>query len=497
MPKKPKSEKIKEVIKNNRNKRVAPSKGETDIEKEWNFYVYIAGENNLAWFVDVNCEQMTRVGSTKNINILCSVDRFAGGPLYRAEIHQPTRGSHSYESGIKQVWRTTDQPAEEQATNPRKFHSGTDVSLKSFLRWGIKHYPARKHCLVLWNHGCGILDPSGWGRLIEDFHTNFFKTDPATGKVSVTREDEECFDPELGPTRGIGFNDSRGTFIDNQGLSRVLEEVRAEKWGNKRGLSSGKFDIIGMDACCMANIEIATQLKQHADFLVFSQEVELGPGWNYESTLKEASRRPLSPLDFCYEMVKSYEKEYTGVTHEFTMATVDLTHRQRDGAHTFTLLEDKVSQLATVLTDVLKNSPNKLAARRKIMHVRNKPHLCTSFYSDKYVDLRKFLRSLNTAMQTTLDHHTDQENRIAIQRLTAEIVSLIGQAVPFFTAGSYYKSSPKLEDQKNGTAKGDYSTARGLSIYFPTRDIHRSYRKTLFAQNTEWLSFLEVLLKRR
>jgi hypothetical protein len=38
------------------------------------------------------------------------------------------------------------------------------------------------------------------------------------------------------------------------------------------------------------------------------------------------------------------------------------------------------------------------------------------------------------------------------------------------------------------------SSARGISIYFPERRIHPSYRKTNFAASNEWMTFLTQYL---
>jgi len=42
------------------------------------------------------------------------------------------------------------------------------------------------------------------------------------------------------------------------------------------------FDIIGFDACLMATLEVANTLTPYADYMVASQELEPGGGWNYQ-----------------------------------------------------------------------------------------------------------------------------------------------------------------------------------------------------------------------
>ena len=43
-----------------------------------------------------------------------------------------------------------------------------------------------------------------------------------------------------------------------------------------------KFDIVGFDACLMASIEMASVLEPYSKYMVASEEVEPGGGWNYE-----------------------------------------------------------------------------------------------------------------------------------------------------------------------------------------------------------------------
>lgn len=52
------------------------------------------------------------------------------------------------------------------------------------------------------------------------------------------------------------------------------------------------FEFIGFDACLMASIEVADTVDDYAKYLVASEELELGHGWNYTEILKELSKNP-------------------------------------------------------------------------------------------------------------------------------------------------------------------------------------------------------------
>lgn len=79
------------------------------------------------------------------------------------------------------------------------------------------------------------------------------------------------------------------------GWQGALNSESHDSWMNATDLEAGfkkaneltgkKIDIIGFDACLMANMETAHQLKDCADFMVGSEETEGGAGWQYDEVL--------------------------------------------------------------------------------------------------------------------------------------------------------------------------------------------------------------------
>jgi len=85
--------------------------------------------------------------------------------------------------------------------------------------------------------------------------------------------------------------------LDNQELKRVLATAH-------RPLGR-KIDVVGIDACPRTMIEVAYQLRDHAQILVGSEEVEPGPGWPHAAIRGDLTKNPTmtpansrSPLDF-------------------------------------------------------------------------------------------------------------------------------------------------------------------------------------------------------
>lgn len=87
-------------------------------------------------------------------------------------------------------------------------------------------------------------------------------------------EDDASWDHGGGWT-GMGAdetNDEDGLGIDE--IAQGLDEGMAAA-----GVST--LDLLGFDACLMATYEVASTLAPYADYMVASEELEPGHGWNY------------------------------------------------------------------------------------------------------------------------------------------------------------------------------------------------------------------------
>ena len=111
------------------------------------------------------------------------------------------------------------------------------ATLVGFVQWAMATYPADHYALILWDHG------SGWRSRALD--------DPLT--------------------QGIAYDDtSGGDGIDMLELRSALSTLT--------GGGVDPFELIGMDACLMAMIEVDNQLRPYADVRVTSQETEPNDG---------------------------------------------------------------------------------------------------------------------------------------------------------------------------------------------------------------------------
>lgn len=152
---------------------------------------------------------------------------------------------------------------------------GHSSTLSQFLRVGQSAFPAAYYGLIFWNHGSGSVGGFGY---------------------------DECYP-------------------DDRSLS--LREI-CEGLESSRLPDNKKFAFIGFDACLMATLEIATSLSPYADYLIASQELEPGGGWDYRSVIPLlASYTPSAVPDLYKKIVRSYINAYGG-NEEVTLSVTRL-----------------------------------------------------------------------------------------------------------------------------------------------------------------------------
>lgn len=121
---------------------------------------------------------------------------------------------------------------------------GDEETLSGFLNFAKTNYPANKTMFLLWNHGGGTVN----------------------GAAS-----DELFG---------------GDTLDLQEMHNAFQanyELSTEK---------PPFDIIGFDTCLMATVDVAATFSDIGGYLVASQEIEPGNGWNYTGWASTLAANP-------------------------------------------------------------------------------------------------------------------------------------------------------------------------------------------------------------
>lgn len=273
---------------------------------EWLILVYMNGKNSLAADAIDDFMEMSAIGSSKAMSIVVQLGR----------IDDPSCNPSTYDgwSGVKRYLinkgtRPTSKEALVHVGGARDATAdmGAIATLDEFIAWGTAKYPAKKKILVIWNHG------QGW-RLVTTPEARIL---PRTDGQSACRTQGRSGQPIYGNYRSVSSDDDHRSILHNKEIQSCLE-----KWQEK----NVRFDIVAYDACLMAMVETAYSLRKVTDFLVASQELELGAGWDHTRVLKKlADNSNADPEAFAKMIVASYREKYRDVDHT-TLSAVRLAN---------------------------------------------------------------------------------------------------------------------------------------------------------------------------
>lgn len=431
----------------------------TQPKKKWTFFVYIAADNDLYPFAYRNIAQMKQVGSNENVNILVHLDiRHSGQPKVTKRIYIEK----------DKIW---------QIGPDYVLDSGSDVTLFDSVHWALNDFPADHFALVLWNHGSGDLNPIlkktiNSSQLFNyNANTGLIELDRSIGFIDfvdqLTREEEEkAAESHLGAcTRGICFDETNGTYLDDTKLMRAFTKIIKER-NNK------KIDIILFDACLMAGTGTAHIMSQFADFMVASEEVVPGSGYNYQLLLQELTSGTITAEDFAKHAVASFYATYGKQTNDYTESAFKLSN--------FPALSSNINTLAILLIDAIHNQ--KRNSVKQIIKKSRSRQTCTYFDEPSYIDLWNFYDNLLKQVdQITLTSKQETTEMIqALKHVLQEGLTLINNLVIANVAGK------------------NLAGAHGISIFFPEYNMpspsYQSYNITEFAKNNSWPQFLQVYL---
>lgn len=250
---------------------------------EWSILVYMAGDNNLEEFGIEDLNEMEMVGSTRNLHVLVLFDRspyydttngnWSGARLFRV---QAGSDPNTIESPVLKDYGELDM------SDPN--------TLRDFIVYCQKSYPAKKHALILWNHGAGVY--------------------PRT-----IRSPDSGLRIDYPITKGICQDNGSGNAPWN---CLTTDEVR-QALTMARMQTGKKVDLICMDACLMQMVEVAYEWRNDTDYLVGSEE-EVGlNGNNYYTLLKGLVNYPgMNPETLAVHLVEDYSANYEGMSSTYS-----------------------------------------------------------------------------------------------------------------------------------------------------------------------------------
>lgn len=280
---------------------------------------------------------------------------------------------------------------------------GAPETLADFIRWGTETYPAKKYALVLWGHGEGAMT---------------------------------------------------GLFIDELFSKDVmyLYELR-------QALADGgaQFEALVIDACLMANIETAWNIKDYARWMVASEETVPGKGTAVGSWLQELFAYPECDGEWLGRCIC----DTTGIQYGnsgdeqakslLTWSVTDLSKIER--------LVQACEDFFRMISDTLVKYPSRV-----------RMYISCIFYAEGYGEGRQNMRDLGAVIYNRQAiYHVDRQIR-------GEMTDALSDAVVYIVRGP------------------GRSAARGLSFCYPA-DFSEE-KLDIYARNCpmpRYLAFIDAI----
>lgn len=246
-------------------------------KKKWTVMVFLNAANNLEPFGIEDLNEMEKVGSTRDVNVVVELVRYKGMQKKAATnggyFNNPfAEREDAFYLGLDNapgnaryyVLQDSDDVRVRSVVkaNAGNADGGRKESLADFGKWAVEHYPAENYAMVIWNHG------AGW--------------------------------------QGVSYDDNSHHGMDLPEVREGLEQIVAKLDNGKK-----KLDILDFDACLMATVEVGYELKDTVEYLIASQETEPGDGVPYDDQLAWLVKYPEAPpVSFAKAMVEAYVKSY-------------------------------------------------------------------------------------------------------------------------------------------------------------------------------------------
>ncbi len=214
--------------------------------------IYEDADNSLETPQMANVKEMLQVGSSEQVQIVMLCDR-SPKSVPKDQYTDEAIGELPDWAGAKLLH--VEKGKLKELADWHETNMADSATLRRFLEAGAKAYPADHYGLIIADHG------SGWEALCVD--------ESSGDKVMSLRD-----------------------------LRAGLEAFTA---------AHGKLEMVGLDACLMASFETAQALQPVAHYMVASEELAPGRGWNYDALLKKLVETPtMTGYDLGRTIVDAY-----------------------------------------------------------------------------------------------------------------------------------------------------------------------------------------------
>lgn len=359
----------------------------------WLVMIYSDAEDDeLERDMCLDLNEAELAGSTDQVKVVAQIDRYAGAYAGDGDVSSARRYLLVSDSDL-------DSLNSELLADLGEVDMGDPQTLYDFATWAIAAYPADHYVLILSDHGMGWA--GGW-----------FDDDPYRHSGLSMQQ----------------IDSALGSIVTDTGIDA--------------------FELVGFDACLMAQLEVMSAVAPHARYAVASEETEPSLGWSYSVFLETLmADTSISGRELGQAIVDSYLEQDVAVLDEglrgarfpgnsaedvasevvrpYTLSAVDLS-QIRD-------LDEALNKLAVALSSV---------DQQAVAEARRFSQSYTSIWGQKeppsFLDLGHFVASV-------------------LERIEDEAVSAAGRQVQEVLARAVV--AEKHGDMRPGSS--------GVSIYFP------------------------------
>jgi hypothetical protein len=204
---------------------------------KWTLMCYLAADNDLETSMMADLREMLAAGSNKDVSVIVLAKRSPKKAPTDKYTDKAIANIADW-STAKLLFVEKDKLREIEDWG--NADSGSPETLKKFILAAAAACPAERYGLIMSDHGMS------WPGL--------------------------CCDETAGDS-----------FLTTSGLKGVLAETTK---------TTGPLEMLGFDACMMANLEVACTISPYAKYLVASEELEPGDGWSYTKLIQGLQQKP-------------------------------------------------------------------------------------------------------------------------------------------------------------------------------------------------------------
>lgn len=341
--------------------------------------------------------------------------------------------------------------------------SGDAGTLVDFAKWGQAIAPSKRYALVLWSHGSGWEPSEIQGIKLERSVSQPFTLDEFTERGADSSRWHVFFTPSMAQIvgqddkfeRDIAFDNGTGHSLDTVELGKALDDIKKEL--------GQPVDLLGMNACLMATVEVVYEVRNAAKVYVASEELMPAESWPYQEILTKLGAKPkMNEVSLGKLIVERYTAFF---------ADKSLEDRGMNGSTLTAVKVGVVDELATAV----KKLANLLSAQMETQFrsVWKAQHSTVQFQNDHQsyhlYDLGMFCNNLADA-----------------DEVSKTVKSAAKAVIKILSSKRFILAEAHTSDKDDGIM--------GLTTYLMQpvggNEISQFYGQTAYAQATGWEDFL-------